>query len=58
MATEGNESTGNTFGNAAKIIYIVLFLIRKLFRHTWGENPTRQTYLSRSIGTMSAISQR
>lgn len=55
MAT---ESTGNTFGNVAKIIYIVFFLIRKLFRHTRGENPTRQTHLSRSLSTMSAMSQR
>lgn len=38
MAIEGNESTGNTSGNVAKITYIVLFLIRKLFRHTRGKS--------------------
>lgn len=58
MAIEGNESTGNTFGNVAKITFIVLFLIRKLFRHTRGGNPTRQTHLSTSVGTMSELSQR
>lgn len=41
MAIEGNESTGNTFGNVAKITYIVLFLIRKLFRQTWGEKSSK-----------------
>lgn len=32
---EGSESIGNAFGNVAKTkTYIVLSLIRKLFRHT------------------------